>query len=80
MKLEIIDNETKRRSGNQGWTEPTGPISRKLARRALDLKGLIQRDMAAQSVEMANQLCDMILHDAADVATLETPLAGGVHG
>ncbi|MGE4191818.1 MAG: hypothetical protein AB7E51_00365 [Pseudodesulfovibrio sp.] len=82
MKLEIVtENETRRQTGNQGWSMPTGPISRRLAHQAIELKGLIQRDMAAGTVEKANDICNLILGTSEDVAKLETaPLAGGTHG
>lgn len=79
MQIEICnDKETRRQTGNNGWSMPTGPVSRKIAARALELKGLIQRDMATQSVELANAICNRIIEDTEDVAVLETaPLIGG---
>ncbi|AMK09623.1 hypothetical protein [Pseudodesulfovibrio indicus] len=82
MKLEIVpENETRRQTGNRAWSMPNGSISHSLARQALELKGLIQRDMAAVSVERANGICNLILEVSKDVAKLETEqIAGGIHG
>lgn len=82
MKIEILSsNDTRRQTGNQAWIAPNGYVSGKIARKALDLKGLIQRDMGINSIEMANRLCDALIADAETVAVLETaPLEGGIHG
>lgn len=83
MQLTPINdnNDTKRRTGNQAWTAPTGDVSGEIAHKALALKSLIQRDMAAQSVERANSICNALLADADAVARLETRQPeGGCHG
>lgn len=82
MKLTILsDSETRRQTGNKAWTPPSGYISGKIAHKALALKGMIQRDMGINSIEMANRICDALLADADTVATLEsTPMGGGIHG
>ena len=82
MKL-IIDetrNETRRQTGNQPWP-PTGLISSRIVSRALELKGLIQRDMAPRTIEEANRICDTIIKLTEQVEVLENaPLTGGYNG
>jgi hypothetical protein len=82
MKIEILpDKETKRCTGNVGWSAPDGYVSGKIVDKALALKCIIRRDMPADSVEMANRICNALLADADTVALLETaPLEGGCHG
>ena len=86
MKIEILpggkgNNETKRTTGNQGWTAPSGYISGKIVHKTLALKSLIQRDMSVEFIDQANRICDALLADADTVACLETaPLEGGCHG
>jgi len=82
MRLTPLpDRETRRQTGNKAWTPPSGYISGKIAHKALALKGMIQRDMGINSVEMANRICDALLADADTVANLENgPLEGVSHG
>lgn len=84
MKI-IIDEksrETRRQTGNRPWPDtPKGVISGKIVRKALDLKGLIQRGMDSRTIEEANRVCDALIFDAETVAMLENaPLTGGYNG
>jgi hypothetical protein len=82
MKLTILpDKETRRQTGNVGWSAPEGYVSAKIADKAMALKCIIQRDMPTDSLEMATHICNALLADADTVAALETaPLEGGCHG
>jgi hypothetical protein len=82
----ITGSDTRRQTGNQAWPlNADGNIGRRIARLALDLKGLLQRDMASRTVTDANRLCDDIIAEAERVEGLETVAAfggelGGAHG
>lgn len=81
MKIEIIpDNETKRRTGNLGWTMPEGPISRRIAYQAVQLKGLLHRSMSHEEVAEATELCGHILRSTEEVANLEHAPLEVCHG
>jgi hypothetical protein len=67
-------SETARATGNGGWCRPEGPISKKIAAVSLELKSLVQRNMGAEAVERATNLCNSLLAESERVAELETSL------
>lgn len=55
-----------------------GVIGSKMANYAIELKGLVQRDMASRTIEEANRLCDAIISEAERVEEMENAvLIGG---
>ena len=84
MKITpVFDKDNRRQTGNASWPmNAEGVLGKDIASSAIALKGIIQRGMAAESVEEANRLCDAIIANAESVDGLEQTanLGGAIHG
>jgi hypothetical protein len=76
----IENNDTGRKSGDQAWS-PEVLSSQKVKTAAIELKGIIQRDMSARAVEQSTHLCNIILGEIEPIEGLEqAENFGGTHG
>jgi hypothetical protein len=67
-------SETARKTGNAGWTRPSGPISGNQARDVLKLKELLGPQMSHADLEEAMRRCNSLLAETERVAEMETRL------